>query len=125
MSAVLLCVEDRVPDMNWKNLIAILLLLLLPMSWWLTDLLLPHGTIQFAMHMAKKGEHCYDHCSHPVSLIDEPQETDSAEALWVVCLPEGKLLARRLHPHAVRDHPPPLFYSLSHSLHAPPTLILA
>ncbi len=109
--------------MNWKTLIA---LLLFPAMYVWCGIQIPlGGAVEFATHMAEEGQHCDDHCSHPVSLIDRPQVTDSVEAVWDLCLPQGQLLARRLHPHAARDRPPPLLCSTSHGLRAPPTLILA
>ena len=110
--------------MSWKSRTA--LLVLLPMWWWLVTVLPPpFPMVDFAMHLAEEGEHCDDCCAHPTSLIHPPQAT----ALFDIPSDEPayheQLFALLPHAHLARDHPPPLFYSLSHSLRAPPTLIPA
>ncbi|MCX5727370.1 MAG: hypothetical protein NTZ28_00740 [Nitrospirae bacterium] len=109
--------------MTWKNLIIILLLL--PTIWWWY--VLPPSTAEFAKHMvlSPEGSHCNEICVHPSSLIDPPQESATFEIPDDESAPHEQLIALLPHPHASRDRPPPLFWSTSHSLRAPPTLILA
>ena len=62
--------------MNWKTLIA--LLLLLPTCWW--SGLTPLWTgVELAEHyvLSPEGSHCNEICVHPSSLIDPPQESAS------------------------------------------------
>ena len=111
--------------MNWKNLIAILLLL--PVYWWYVGVIPPLDAIEFAEHMVvvPEGEHCNEVCAHPSSLIDLLQQWASLDIPDDAHTPHERLIAVLPHPHTARDRPPPLFYLLSHSLRAPPTLILA
>ena len=113
--------------MNWKNLIAVLLLL--QPLWWLGGLLSCSGALEFAEHMivvhGGEGEDCNEMCVHPTSLIDPAQVSATVDIPFDERAPHEQLIALLPHPHAARDRPPPLLYSLSHSLRAPPTLILA
>ena len=110
--------------MSWKILIA--LLLLLPTCWWcgLPPLL---GTVELAELSVLWSEEsaCSEICVHPSSLVDPPQESATFDISYDECAPHGQLIALLPHPHAARDRPPPLFSSLSHSLRAPPSLMLA
>lgn len=104
----------------------IVLVLFLPVWWWLVTVLPPpFSVIEFATHIAEEGEHCDDFCAYPVTLIDHswtpapfaiPDNGLASHELLITVLPP---------PHLARDHPPSLFYSLCHSLRAPPTLIPA
>ena len=110
--------------MNWKTLIA--LLLLLPTCWW--SGLTPLWTgVELAEHyvLSPEGSHCNEICVHPSSLIDPPQESASLNISFEESVSHKQLIALLPHPHAGRDRPPSLLYSTSHSLRAPPTLILA
>lgn len=111
--------------MNWKTLIAILLLL--PVYWWYVGVIPPLDPVEFAEHMVvvPEGEHCNEVCAHPSSLIDPPRQSALHAIPVDAHIPHERLIAVLPHPHAARDRPPPLFYSTSHSLRAPPTLILA
>ena len=110
--------------MNWKILIAFLLLL---PTWWWCGLPLLGSTVELAEHyvLSPEGSHCNEVCVHPSSLVDKPQESATLDIAFDESAPPEQLIALLPHPHAARDHPPPLFSSLSHSLRAPPTLILA
>ena len=70
-------------------------------------------------------EHCDVSCPHPVSLIDPPQTASALDGPCDQPVFHEQLIALLPPSHLARDHPPPLFYSLSHSLRAPPTLIPA
>ncbi len=83
------------------------------------------GAVEFTTHMAEEGEHCYDHCAPPFSLIDPPAQNYFAEQWQVRSLSSVPDFVLRREWHQTRDRPPPLFYSFSHSLRAPPTLIPA
>ena len=110
--------------MNWKTLIA--LLLLLPTCWW--SGLTPLWTgVELAEHyvLSPEGSHCNEICVHPSSLIDPPQESATLAIPFDDRAPHEGLIALLPHPYAARDRPPSLLYSTSHSLRAPPTLILA
>lgn len=101
------------------------LVLLLPTYWWMVTVIPPFATQGFVEHMLEEGEHCDDHCSHPHPIIKQPQESGEP----IVCRDETLVLLPLFmalsHSGPTRDRPPPLFYSLSHSLRAPPTLIPA
>ena len=109
--------------MSWKGRTA--LLLLLQTYLWLTGVFPPFGAVDFAMHMAEEGEHCYEFCAHPTSLIDPPQISAPFNTVGDVLAYHERLIALSPYPYLARDRPPPLFYSLSHSLRAPPPLMLA
>lgn len=104
----------------------IALALLLPVWWWVG---LPPlwSSVELAEHyvMTPEGEHCNESCPHPVSLIDPPQKTSTLDISCDEPAFQECLIALLPPPHLARDHPPPLFYSLNHSLRAPPTLISA
>ncbi|NOT21733.1 MAG: hypothetical protein HOP22_03270 [Nitrospiraceae bacterium] len=110
--------------MNWKTRIAILLVL--PIWWWCG---LPPlwSTIELAENyvLYDEGEHCNTMVPHPTSLVNQPQESALLDVPLDARGPHEYLIALLPHPHAARDRPPPRFYSTSHSLRAPPTLILA
>ncbi len=101
------------------------LALLLPVYMWCVCVLTPSTAVEFAEHMSEKGEH-YDpygyHVPPPVEKPDLAGPVQDQSVDLCISAPVCTLLP---HPHLARDHPPPLFYSLSHSLRAPPTLILA
>jgi hypothetical protein len=103
----------------------IALALLLPIYWWSG---LPfESTVELAEHYVTtpEGEHCNESCPHPVSLIDPPRKTSTLDISCDAPVFQECLIALLPPSHLARDHPPPLFYSLSHSLRAPPTLIPA
>jgi len=112
--------------MHWKTLAAIFLLLGLIFLWcglppfW-------SSTVELAEHyvLAPEGSHCNEICVHPSSLIDPPRQSASLAIPVDAHIPHERFIALLPHPHAARDRPPPLLYSTSHSLRAPPTLILA
>ncbi|NOT21738.1 MAG: hypothetical protein HOP22_03295 [Nitrospiraceae bacterium] len=108
--------------MNWKTLIAILLLL--PMCWWCG---LPPlwSTVELAEHYAVFGEHCDDLCVHPSPLIDPPQASASLDIPSDESVHLEQLIALLPQPHTGRDRLPSLLYSTSRSLRAPPSLIFA
>lgn len=107
----------------WLKVVAFLLLL--PMYWW-CDLPPFWSSVDLAAHFIEyEGEHCNEICPHPVSLIDTPQSSAVSERLLFDLLPLDRLITILPPDHHARDHPPPLFSSISHSLRAPPTLILA
>lgn len=107
--------------MNWKILTA--LLLLLPIYGWMVCVVPPLGAVEFVTHMAEAGEHCYSFCQHPSPPVDHPPESAAPDLL--VDQQSPLLAPVVLLPHRCvrQDRPPPLFYSLSHSLRAPPSLI--
>ena len=110
--------------MSWKG--RTVLLLLLPMWWWLVTVLPPpFAVVDFAMHMVEAGEHCDDFCAYPTDLINPAQVIIPFDIPDHELVCHEQLIALLPPPHLARDHPPPLFYSLSHSLRAPPTLIPA
>ncbi len=106
--------------MNWK--IGIAFLLLLPIYWWMVCVLPPVGAVEFATHMAEEGEHCLSFCEHSSSLIVflQPASTASFQANEG---PSSQQVLALLAPPltAVDEHPPPQFYSISHSFRAPPS----
>ena len=110
--------------MNWKILIA---LLLLPLICWWSGLTPLWTGVELAAHyvLSPEGSHCNEICVHPSSLIDPPHESASLDNSYDEYAPHERLIAVLPHPHAGRDRPPSLLSSTSHSLRAPPTLILA
>lgn len=107
----------------WLKLVAFFLLL--PMYWW-SDLPPFWSSIDLAAHFIEyEGAHCNEVCPHPVSLIEKPQPSALSESLAFDLLPLNRLIVALPPDQLARDRPPPLFCSLSHSLRAPPTLILA
>jgi hypothetical protein len=110
--------------MNWKNLTAFLLLL--PIWWWcgLPPLL---GTVELAELSVLWSEEsaCSEICVHPSSLVDPPQESATFDVSDDEPDPHKQFIVLLPHPHAARDRPPSLLCSTSHSLRAPPSLILA
>jgi hypothetical protein len=109
--------------MNWKILTA---LLLFPAVYFWCGIQIPlGGVVAFATHMAEEGQHCDDSCPHPSPLLKKQQEPNCAILLSDTSLLEMPLVALLPPPHLPREHPPPLSYSLGHSLRAPPTLNLA
>lgn len=109
--------------LNWKILTA---LLLFPTVYFWCGIQIPlGGAVAFATHMAEEGEHCDDSCPHPSPLLGKQPESKFAALLTDRSLLEIPLVALLPSPHLPREHPPPLFYSLSHSLRAPPMQIVA
>lgn len=110
--------------MNWKILIVLLLLLQICVYNGLTPL---WTGVELAEHyvLSPEGSHCNEICVHPSSLIDSPQISTAFDILAHGLISHEHLITLLPTPYAARDHPPPLFYSTSHSLRAPPTLILA
>ena len=110
--------------MNWKTLIALLLFSLIG---WLNGLTPFSTALELAEHyvLFPEGSHSNEICVHPSSLVDPPQESAPLDIPYDECAPHEQLIALLPHPHASRDRPPPLLCSTSHSLRAPPTLILA
>lgn len=103
----------------------IALALLLPIYWWSGLPLV--STVELAEHYVTtpEGEHCNESCPHPVSLIDPPRKASTLDSSSDDPAIQTSLIALIPPPYLARDHPPPLFYSLSHSLRAPPSLSLA
>ena len=109
--------------MMWLKLVAFLLLL--PVYWW-SDLPPFWNSVDLAAHFIEyEGEHCNEICPHPVSLVEQPRQPAVSESLILDLLPLTQLITVFPPDHLARDHPPPLFSSISHTLRAPPTLILA
>ncbi len=110
--------------MNLKILIA--MVLFLPV-WGDSGLPPFSSALDMAEHHVEfsDDEHCDVSCPHPVSLIDPPQTASALDSLCDELVFHEQLIALLPPPHLARDHPSPLFYSLSHSLRAPPTLIPA
>lgn len=110
--------------MNWKILIACLLL---PLMCWVSGITPLWTGLELAEHIVLSPDesHCNNICVHPSPLIDPPQESATFDIFFDEPAPHEQLIALLPHPYAARDHPPPLLYSTSHSLRAPPTLILA
>ena len=110
--------------MNWKTVIA---LLLLPLMYWWSGLPLLSTGVELAEHyvLSPEGSHCNEVCVHPSSLVNPPQESAPLDIPYDKCAPHEQFIALLPHPHAARDRPPPLLCSTSHSLRAPPTLMLA
>ena len=110
--------------MNWKMVIA--LVLFLPVCWWIG---LPPlwSAGELAKHYAESldDEHCNEVVVHPESLVKRPAVSADVAMLLQAIIPHERLIALSPYPYLARDCPPPLFYSLSHSLRAPPTLIPA
>jgi hypothetical protein len=106
--------------MTWIRFLA--LALFLPLY---CEYVVPPNTVAFAEHMVDKGEHCVDHCSHLYPLVNLPSRNSLAEELRVASLMSPKCFVVCLRSPYQCDRPPPLFYSLSHSLRAPPALIPA
>lgn len=110
-------------SMMWLQFVA-LAVLVLTCSFYGIELT-PQGAVEFTAHMAEEGEHCYDHCAPPFSLIDPPTRNYFAEQWQERSLPRVPDFVVRREWQQTRDRPPPLFASPSHSLRAPPTLIPA
>ena len=109
--------------MNWKILIS--LLLLLPIfEWYGLPPLQSSVEIAECFVLWPEESQCKAICVHPSSLIDQPQESVSFDISHDEHLPLDRLIALLPHPYAWRDRPPSLLCSTSHSLRAPPTLIL-
>ncbi len=110
--------------MNWKTLIVVILLLQVCVYNGLTPL---WSGVELAEHyvLSPEGSHCNEICVHPSPLIDQPQESATFNIPDDQCALHERFIALLPHPHAARDRPPPLLYSTSHSLRAPPTLMLA
>ncbi|NOS77518.1 MAG: hypothetical protein HOP35_06195 [Nitrospira sp.] len=110
--------------MNWKTLIT--LLLLLPIFEWYG---LPplQSTVEIAEYfiLLPEESHCKAVCVHPSSLVDPPQASAPFDIPYEERVPHEQLIALLPHHHTARDRPPSLLCSTSHSLRAPPTLILA
>lgn len=110
--------------MHWKTLTAFLLLfsmwgwLGLPPFW---------SPAEMAEHyvMVPEGEHCDEVCPHPTSLIDAPSLVRMADGIAADQVLLRAIIARLFPLQVIRAHPPPLYVSTSHSLRAPPPLILA
>ena len=109
--------------MNWKILIA--LVLLLPVWCWTVGLAPLTNPQNFALHMAEEGEHCDPYGCFVPPAVEKPQLSGSVEALSADLHQSAPVIALLPLDHVARDRPPPLLYSLSHSLRAPPTLIPA
>ena len=111
-------------NMNWKIVIA--LVLFLPVCWWI-ELPPLWSAIDMAQHHVEceDDSHCNEVVVHPKSLVDRPAPSLEVNIVCETFAPQELLIALHPDPHRARDHPPPLFCSLSHSLRAPPTLILA
>lgn len=110
--------------MNWKKLTA--LALLFPVYLWLVGgLLTPAKAVEFAEHMAEEGEHYEPYGYHVSPQVEKPQVANFLDVVTSDRLLSPPVFLEHPLAHLVRDHPPPLFYSLSHSLRAPPTLIPA
>lgn len=111
--------------MNWKILTA---LLLLPVICWYSGITPLWTGVELAEHYVEcsEGSHCNNICVHPSPLIDPPQVSAAFDILDHDPLSHTRLIALLPHPYAAGDHPPlSLLCSTSHSLRAPPTLILA
>jgi hypothetical protein len=109
--------------MTWRQLVAFALLVLTCSFYGIE--LTPQEAVEFAAHMAEEGEHCYDHCTYPLSPIDPPAQNNFAEQWQERSLPIMPSFVMRRERHQSRDRPPPLCASPSHSLRAPPALIPA
>ncbi|MFZ3013404.1 MAG: hypothetical protein WA045_06825 [Nitrospira sp.] len=107
----------------WLRSIA-LALLVLTCSFYGIELT-PQGAVEFTAHMAEEGEHCYDHCAPLFSLIAPPVQNKFAEEWQERSLPGVPDIVLSCEWYQIRDRPPPLCASPSHSLRAPPTLISA
>lgn len=99
------------------------LVLLVPLYWWMVCVLPPIGAVEFVTHMAEAGEHCYSFCQHPSPPVDWPPESAALDLLFDEQAPLPSPVVLLPHRCVRQDRPPPLFYSLSHSLRAPPSLI--
>lgn len=112
--------------MTWRMLLT-LLLLFSNVSWWCGLPPLWDSAAELAEHyvLSPEGSHCNEICVHPSSLVDPPPASSSIEIPHDEAMPHGQLIVLLPHGHSARDHPPPLFSSLSYSLRAPPTLIPA
>ncbi|MFZ3013737.1 MAG: hypothetical protein WA045_08525 [Nitrospira sp.] len=110
------------PAMVWK---LTALVLLLPVYLWGVCVLTPSSAVEYAEHMAEEGEHYDPYGYHVPPVVEKPQLAGFAEDPSPDFCGSAPLDSLQAHPHLARDHPPPLFYSLSHSLRAPPTLSLA
>ncbi len=110
--------------LNWKMVIA--LVLFLPVCWWV-ELPPLWSAIDMAQHHVENEDdsHCNEVVVHPKSLVDRPASSADVNIVCDASIPQEQLIALLPDPRRARDHPPPLFYSSSHSLRAPPTLIPA
>lgn len=110
--------------MNWKIITASVLLL--PIYLWLVCVLpVPASVSEYAEHMATYGEHYEPYGYHVPPAVEKPQAAGIVENWDADFLIVTSVIAWLPPDHVPRDRPPPLFYSLSHSLRAPPTLIPA
>jgi hypothetical protein len=107
--------------MDWKILTA--LLLFLSVYFWCGIQIPLSGAVAFAARIAGEGQHCGDSCPHPSPLLAKQQQSNFAALLSDTCLLDIPFIAPLPPSQLARDRPPPLFFSLSHSLRAPPVLI--
>ncbi len=120
------CPTDRrqwAASTTWRQFVA--LALLAPIFSWVVIEPTPHCLRDFAKHMAEMGEHTDPYGYHVPPEIEQPQAASFFDVVIVDVLPAPPLIGIGPLDHLARDHPPPLFWSLSHSLRAPPTLIPA
>ena len=102
------------------------LALLFPVYMWMVGIVLtPSRAVEFAEHMATDGEHYEPYGYHVPPVVEKPHLAGPVEGQGVDLRISAPVATLQAYPHLARDHPPPLFYSLSHSLRAPPTLIPA
>ena len=105
--------------MNWKMVIA--LVLFIPV-WGDSGLPPFWSALEMAQHHVEvpDDEHCDISCPHPVSPINPPHAVSTLDITCEESSLQERLIALLPAPHSAREHPPPLFYSLCHSLRAPP-----
>jgi hypothetical protein len=114
--------RGHAPAMVWK---LTALALLFPVYLWGVCVLTPSSAVEYAEHMAEEGEHYDPYGYHVPPVVEKPQPVGFAEDQSVDQCSSDPVDSLQAYPHLARDHPPPLFYTLSHSLRAPPTLIPA
>lgn len=105
-------------SITWKYWCAIALLV--PLYSWLICVLPPVGAIEFALHMAEKGEHCSSFCEHRTAFeANSVQWHGDVEVCGVPCPLVAPVRAVPCVP-LTNFRPPPLTYLIAGALRAPP-----
>lgn len=110
--------RESMRPITWKSCCA--LALLLPIYSWLVCVLPPLGAVEFALHMAEKGEHCFSFCEHHSDLTADPAHAH--DAVEVCGMPCPLLVPPRVAPPAPLTvvRPPPLMHLVSGAFRVPP-----
>lgn len=115
--------QARAWGLLWLKFVAVLLLV--PSFSWIALDLTPNCALDFATHMATYGEHYEPYGYHLPPEVEKPQAARFLDAVSIEALLSPPIIALPPMDYLRHDRPPPLFGSPSHSLRAPPMLMLA